>query len=219
VVPLLKHVVDALGAFLAALPGWFRKRYLWVLLLAPTAWVIVVYRLAARDVFGWGESGQGKGFMEILHPALLAGGTLLALAGWALSRNASTGFMGAVCALALSRELGGQGTSIVMLAGLVGLVTWAHGRRPKLATLLDSRLASSLLATGFICYAASQVLDRGIAKRIGRLLLWDGSWEMRYASQIEESLEAFGGACLLLAVLAVVLLAARRPVEPTAGGC
>ena len=79
-----------------------------------------------------------------------------------------------------------------------------------MATLLDSRLASSLMATCYIIYALSQLLDRNVAMRIGRLLLWDATWEIPYTSQIEESLETLGGLCLVLTVVVLIVLAVRE---------
>ena len=147
--------------------------------------------------------------MEIIHPSLLAGSMLLALVGWLYSRNTSLAFMGVMCAFTLARELGGQGTSFILYIGLLGLITYGHNNLDRLATLLESRLASSLMATCFIVYALSQILDRNVAMRIGRLLLWDSTWEIPYTSQIEESLETLGGLCLLLTVVVLIILLMR----------
>jgi hypothetical protein len=148
--------------------------------------------------------------MEIIHPSLLAAGALLALIGWQYSRNISLAFVGVMCAFTLARELGGQGTSFILYIGLLGLITYGHNNLGKLATLLDSRLASSLMATCYIVYALSQLLDRNVAMRIGRLLLWDATWEIPYTSQIEESLETLGGLCLVLTVVVLIVLAVRE---------
>jgi hypothetical protein len=147
--------------------------------------------------------------MEIIHPSLLAGSALLALAGWRYSRNTSLAFVGVMCAFTLARELGGQGTSFILYIGLIGLITYGYNNLDKLATLLESRLASSLMASGFIIYAISQLLDRGVAMRVGRLLLWDASWEIPFTSQVEESLESLGGLYLLLTVVVLIVLVVR----------
>jgi hypothetical protein len=204
----LVHIKTALAAFFRILPSWFRNRYLWVLLL-PVLVSLVVYKLAEANTFGWHSTAQCKLVMEIIHPSLLAGGILLALVGWRYSRNTSLAFVGVMCAFTLARELGGQGTSFILYIGLLGLVTYGYYNLGKLATLLESRLASSLMATCFIIYAISQLLDRGVAVRVGRLLLWDASWEIPYTSQIEESLESLGGLCLILTVVVLIVLVVR----------
>ena len=205
----LTQLKIAFPAFFRALPSWFLKRYYWILLLLPLLVSIVVYKLAEANIFGWHSVSQCKRVMEIIHPSLLAGGALLALVGWRYSRNTSLAFMSVMCAFTLARELGGQGTSFILYIGLLGLITYGHNNLDKLVTLLDSRLASSLMATCFIVYALSQILDRNVAMRIGRLLLWDSTWEIPYTSQIEESLESLGGLCLLLTVVVLIVLVTR----------
>jgi hypothetical protein len=205
----LIQIRTALGAFFRALPSWFLNRYLWILLLLPVLVSVVVYKLAEANIFGWSSTAQNKLVMEIIHPSLLAGGALLALAGWRYSRNTSLAFVGVMCAFTLARELGGQGTSFILYIGLIGLITYGHNNLDKLATLLESRLASSLMATAFIIYAISQLLDRSVAMRVGRLLLWDASWEIPFTSQIEESLESLGGLCLVLTVVVLIVLVVR----------
>ena len=205
----LIQIRTALGAFFRALPSWFRNRYLWILLLPPVLVSVVVYKLAEANIFGWSSTAQNKLVMEIIHPSLLTGGALLALAGWRYSRNISLAFVGVMCAFTLARELGGQGTSFILYIGLIGLITYGYNNLDKLSTLLESRLASSLMASCFIIYAISQLLDRGVAMRVGRLLLWDASWEIPFTSQVEESLESLGGLCLLLTVVVLIVLVVR----------
>lgn len=205
----LSRVRTAFPVFCRALPGWFLNRYYWVLLLLPALVSLLVYKLAEANVFGWQSSTPCKLVMEIIHPSLLTGGMLLALVGWRYSRNTSLAFVGVMCAFTLARELCGQGTSFILYIGLLGLITYGYYNLDKLATLLNSRLASSLMATCFIIYAISQLLDRGAAVRVGRLLLWDASWEIPYTSQIEESLESLGGLCLLFTVVVLIILVTR----------
>jgi hypothetical protein len=205
----LIQIRTALAAFFRALPRWFLNHYLWILLLLPVLVSVVVYKLAEANIFGWSSTAQCKLVMEIIHPSLLAGSALLALAGWRYSRNTSLAFVGVMCAFTLARELGGQGTSFILYIGLIGLITYGYNNLDKLATLLESRLASSLMATAFIIYAISQLLDRGVAMRVGRLLLWDASWEIPFTSQIEESLESLGGLCLMLTVVVLIVLVVR----------
>lgn len=208
------EIKTALVTFFRSLPHWFRTRYLWILLLIPAIWIIVIYLLSDADFMGWNDAETCKAFMEILHPALLATGVLIALSGWLLSRNTSLAFLSVMCAFLLAREIGGQGTSFILYAGLAGLIIYGYFNQLKLMTLLHSRFACSWLATGFICYAVSQLLDRGVIKRLGWLFTWDTSWRPPYTSQIEESLEALGGSFILLAVFVILILATRRYLIP-----
>ncbi len=207
---ILIHIKTALVGFFRALPRWFRSRYMWALLLVPVIWSIGIDRLADANAMGWSDSATNKAFMEILHPALLATGVLFALAGWLVTRNTSLAFLSVLCAFLLSRELGGQGTSIILYLGLVGLITYGYFNFHKLETLLGSRFITSCIATGFIIYAVTQMLDRGIIKRLGWLFTWDTSWRPPYSSQMEESLESLGGSFLLLAVLVTIVIAVRQ---------
>lgn len=212
---ILVQIRTALPVFFRALPSWFLNRYLRILLLLPVLVSLVVYKLAEANIFGWQSSSQNKVVMEIIHPSLLAAGILLALAGWRYSRNTSMAFVGVMCAFTLARELGGQGTSFILYIGLIGLITYGYFNQDKLVTLLESRLASSLMATCFITYAISQLLDRGAAAQVGKLLLWDASWEIPYTSQMEECLEAAGGLCLLFTLVVLITLVARDNLKPS----
>lgn len=203
------EVKDSLISFFKRLPGWFREQYLWPFLLAPAVCGFIIYQLADANVWGWQTAGELKATMEIIHPSLLALGALIALASWALTKKQSLAFVGAMCGFAFFRELGGQGTSIVLYLGLIALIVYAQKKPEKLLLLLGSRVATSLMATGFICYALSQLLDRGVIKRIGWLFTWDTSWKPPYSSQMEESLETLGGACLLVTVIVALVLALR----------
>lgn len=200
--------------FFRGLPGWFRTQYIWMLLLVPVIWSSIIYGLADANIMGWGEARICKAFMEVVHPSLLATGTLLAVAGWIFTRETSLAFLGVLCAFALSREIGGQGSSIILYMGLLGLIVYGHANRRKIKTLIDSAWATSFMASCFICYAVSQLFDRGVVKRLGWLFTWDTSWKPPYSNQIEESLEALGGGFLLLAVIATLILAMRRHGKP-----
>lgn len=203
------EVKNSLISFFKRLPGWFREQYIWSLLLAPAVCAFVIYQLSDANVWGWQTAGELKATMEIIHPSLLAFGALISLAGWALTKKQSLAFVGAMCGFAFFRELGGQGTSVVLYLGLIALIVYAQTKPEKLLLLLGSRVATSVMATGFICYAVSQLLDRGVIKRIGWMFTWDTSWKPPYSSQMEESLETLGGACLLLTVIVVLGLALR----------
>ncbi|HJP05254.1 MAG: hypothetical protein QGH46_09410 [Gammaproteobacteria bacterium] len=207
---MLKLIRTALGAFFKALPSWFRTRYLRVLLLIPIIWYVITYMLADANFMGWSNASTAKDFLEIVHPSLLASGVALGLLGFAITKNSSLLFISVMCTFGLAREIGGQGTSIILYLGLIALITYGYANRDKVQTLLQSRLASSCMATTFICYLVSQLLDRGVIKRIGWLFIQDTTWVPPYSSQIEESLESLGGAFLLATVAVLIVLAIRQ---------
>ena len=211
---MLNSVKPALSAFFRALPEWFRTRYLRVLLLIPIAWYVIIYMLADANFMGWNNASTAKNFMEILHPSLLASGTVLGLLGFTLTRNSSLAFMGVMCVFTLAREIGGQGSSIILYIGLIALITYGYANRDRVHSLMQSRLASSCMASAFVCYFASQLLDRGVIKRIGWLFTEGTSWVPPYSDQIEESFESLGGAFLLVTVL---ILTTRELVREEAG--
>ena len=198
---MIKLVKTALSAFLKGLPEWFRTRYLWAMLLIPVVCYVIVYMLADADVMGWRTASTAKSLMEVVHPSMLASGVVLGLLGYAVTRAPSLGFMSVLCAFTLAREIGGQGSSIILYIGLIMLITYGYANLSSVYSLLQSRLVSSCVASTFVCYFVSQLLDRGVIKRVGWLFTEGSSWAPPYSSQIEESLESLGGAFLLMAVL------------------
>jgi hypothetical protein len=164
-----KRAGEKLVRFCKILPGWFRSEYARGFLFAPFLCVLVVYQLADANVWGWQTADVLKATMEVLHPSLLAAGALIGAVAWMLTRKESAAFVGVICMFAFFRELGGQGTSVILYLGLIAIIIYAQSYPDKLVTCLGSRLATSLIATGFICYALSQLLDRGVIKRIGWL--------------------------------------------------
>ena len=76
------------------------------------------------------------------------------------------------------------------------------------------RWATPLLGMCFVCYLSSQLLDRGIVKRIGWLILWDTSWKPAYSSNLEEALETLGGLFLLCTPFAVKVSRAANLARP-----
>jgi hypothetical protein len=207
------QMLKALRQFFGALPDWYREQYQWALLALPLIWGGAVFQLAAANAFGWKDPANCHALMEIVHPGVLAVGSLVGLIGWFSKRDPSLMFLVVMLMFVLAREIGGQGTSVILYCGLVLLISYSYSNWKKLATLLESRMALSLMATGFICYLVSQLFDRGVIKRIGWLFTWDTSWKPAYSTQIEESLEALGG-CFLLASVVVTLALAFRAAKP-----
>lgn len=184
--------------------SWVRRDFIRWLLLVPVVSTSIVYVISSRDLRGWGDSHTFKALMEVVHPLLLVGFLLVSLQSLRVTRDAAYGFLGVLSIFVLSREVLGQGSSLILYGGLVCLTVYARRNVEKLTNLFTSRWATSFLLMCLICYASSQLLDRGVVKRIGWLVLWDTSWKPPFASNFEEALESLGGLFLLLTPFAVV---------------
>lgn len=165
--------------------------------------MLLVYCLSEANFQGWGDSGVFKPIMEILHPALLAGFMFVALLRLWMTRDATFAFLAILSVFVLTREIVGQGSSFILFAGLIGLFIYGNKRPERIASLLHSKWAICFMIMCFVCYLTSQLMDRGVVKRIGWLILWDTSWEPPHASNLEEALESVGGFFLLLTPFAI----------------
>ena len=197
-------VLNSQRDLIAALPAWWRQSFIYPLLIVPLLAIAVVYGISESNFFGWGDRTVAKAQLEILHPALLAIGVALAGLGWWLNRDPVLAFVAVLIVFPLSRELMGQGSSGIMIVGLLGVIFWGHRHTDDLKGLLQSRLATSALALCFFSYGLSQALDRGVIKRIGWLFTGDTSWRVPHSSNLEEGLETIGGAFLLVAAITVI---------------
>ena len=199
----------ALGCFLSSLHGWVRRDFIWGLLLVPVLFSLVVYGLSALNFQGWGNQSVFKPLMEIVHPALLAVFLLVSLLRLWVSRDTAFAFLAVLSAFVLVRELMGQGSTVILYVGLIGLIVYGNRHPDRIVSLLSSKWATSFLGMCFVCYLCSQLLDRGIVKRIGWLIFWDTSWKPPFSSNLEEALESLGGLFLLLSPFAM-----RAGVKP-----
>ncbi len=197
------QIGQAAAGFLRSLLAWAHRDFIWYLLIVPVLLIAAVYQLSAANFLGWGDSSVFKPLMEIVHPALLAGFLCFSLLRRLQTRDTAFAFLAVLSAFVLSREIMGQGSSIVLYAGLIGLIVYGRIHPHRIAPLLRSRWATSFLGMCFVCYLSSQLLDRGVVKRIGWLVLWDTSWEPPYASNLEEALESLGGLFLMLTPLVI----------------
>lgn len=195
---LFKQTRNALYSFVAALPKWARSNFYWSLLIIPLVFSGFVYGISEADIFGWQDFRKCKNVMEIIHPSLLALVIVISISGWLSTKEQASSFLAVLGAFALFREIFGQGTTPVFLAGIIGLIVYWDQDRERIAMLLNSRWATSFLAMCFFCYLLSQLLDRGVIKRIGWLILWDTSWKPPHSSNIEEGLESLGGLFLVI---------------------
>jgi hypothetical protein len=189
--------------FPASALKWARSDFIWGLLFVPVLFVALVFSLCDANFLGWSDSDVFKPLMEIVHPILLAGFLLLSLQSWRLTRDVAFCFLTVLSVFVLARELVGQGSTFVLYAAIIGLILYGSHDPQRIGSLLRSRWATSLLGMCFVCYLSSQLLDRGIVKRIGWLILWDTSWKLPYSSNLEESLESLGGFFLLCTPFAI----------------
>jgi hypothetical protein len=189
--------------FLSSLKGWARRDFIWGMLIVPLLHIVLFYQLSKINFSGWADQSLFKSLMEIVHPALLAGFILLSLLRLWISRDTAFAFLAVLGAFVLGRELMGQGSTFILLAAIIGLILYGRRYPDLIASLLTSRWALSFIGMCFVCYFSSQMLDRGIVKRIGWLIFWDTSWKPPFSSNLEESLESLGGFFLLLTPLAI----------------
>lgn len=182
---------------------WIAENFRRSLLTVPVAIIALVYLLSVNDIAGSSDEHVFKGFMEILHPGLLSGFLLVSLGRWVATRQVEFAFLGVLAACTLSRELIGQGSSFIVYAGIIVLYWYASRNHEKLGPLLKSDWVMSFIFMCFVCYATSQLLDRGAVKHLGRLILADSEWKLAHSSNLEEALESLGGGFLLLASICV----------------
>jgi hypothetical protein len=177
--------------------GWIRSDFKWSLLIIPILFSVLIYSLSEVDYQGWGDRHRFKFLMEIVHPVILATFLLVSLQSWLSTKDTTFIFLTVLSVLVLGRELYGQGAGFVFYPALIGLIVYGSRNPDRIASLLGSKWATSFLGMCFLCYLSSQLLDRGLVKRIGWLIFWDTSWKPPHASNLEESLESLGGLFLL----------------------
>ncbi len=195
--------------FVSSLRDWARRDFVWGLMIVPLLLVLLIYVLSEANFRGWQDSDVFKPLMEIVHPGLLSGVLVVSLVRLLAGRDRTFVFLAVLAAFVLGREIMGQGSSFILFAGLILLFTYGNKHPDRIASLLGSRWATSFLAMCFVCYLTSQLLDRGLVKRIGWLIFWDTSWQPPHASNLEEALESLGGLFLLLMALAIPRLPRR----------
>ena len=178
---------------------WIAEDFHWSLLSAPVLVTGLVYFVSIKDIGGLGPEHVFKAWMEFLHPALLLAFLLVSWSRWFLTREAAFAFLGVLSLCVFSRELIGQGSSFIVYGGIIVLFAYAVRRHERLVPLLKSDWVMSFVFMCFVCYAASQLLDRGAVKHAGRIIMSDSEWKLAHSSNLEEALESLGGGFLLLA--------------------
>lgn len=155
----------------------------------------------------WDETGRWKDLFEIAHPALLVLGAFLGFLGRVQYRRTAFVFLGTIFAVALFREIAGQGWTSVFCGGMLVLIVYGLLNPEKLTLLHESRWTLSFVGMCFFCYVLSKLLDMGLVKRLAKPFA-KTKWPP-YSSYIEESLEFLGGFFLVLAVLSLFFLAGK----------
>ena len=196
--------------FFTALPKWIRKEFIWGYLFAPIVLTILMYYVSDNNIFGWQDSSYCKDQLEIIHPSFLGFAVILAFLGWLWTKDFAPACLGILSAGALGREILGQGHTFIFVIVILIVIIFTEQNRNKMTTLLKSKLSTSLLGMTFVCYIISQMLDRGLVKRIGWLITWDTSWKPMYSSNLEESLETLGGLFLVFTIISVIKIARRK---------
>ncbi len=199
----------SLKNFISALPDWWRRDFIWRLMAAPVLFIVFMYILSDVNIFGWQDSSVCKNDLEIIHPALLLLTIIISVGGWLKTKDSALIFIGFLAAFAMARELLGQGSTFIFVAGIIGLIIYGDRDHERIKTLLNSKWSTSLLGMCFICYFISQLLDRGFIKRIGWLVTMDTSWKPPYSSNIEEGLESLGGFFLVLTSISLIIFTGK----------
>ena len=200
----------SLKNFIQALPDWWRRDFMWRLIAWPFLFIVLMYILSDANIFGWQDSSVCKNDLEIIHPALLLLTIILSVGGWLKAKDSALLFLGFLAAFALARELLGQGSTFVFIAGIIGLIIYCNRDLERIKTLLNSKWSTSLLGMCFICYFISQLFDRGLIKRIWWLVKMDTSLKLPYSSNIEEGLESLGGFFLVLTSISLIIHTGKR---------
>jgi hypothetical protein len=195
----------SLKNFIQALPDWWRRDFVWRLMTVPVLFIVLMYILSDANIFGWQDSTGCKNDLEIIHPVLLLFSIIISVGGWLKTKDSALLFIGFLAAFALARELLGQGSTFVFIAGIIGLIIYANRDLERIKTLLNSKWSTSLLGMCFICYFISQLFDRGFMKRIWWLVTMDTSSKPPYSSNIEEGLESLGGFFLVLTSISLII--------------
>jgi hypothetical protein len=207
-----------LQSYPAAVWSWFRKDFIWPLLLLPILYALLLYFIFDLKLMGemvgkewktWDVDNRWKDVFEIVHPSLLTLGAFLGFLGAVEYKKRVFAFLGLLCGFALFRELAGQGWTVVLYIGILLSIIYARYNSEKLILLHESRWTLSFVGMCFSCYALSQLMDRGLVKRLARPFT-ETKWPP-YSSAIEEGLESLGGFFLLLAIISLFFLKGKPP--------
>ena len=200
----MKNYFDILVAFIADAFHWTIKDFQYWLLIFPVLVSVGTYHVTDSNTFGCLDFIRCKGYLEVIHPMVLALSVIGGFAGYYRSKQTVFLFVSALCCLPLLREVLGQGYSFLIVIGLPIMIVYAVDNRKKIEPLYQSRISKSFLTMTFICYITSQLLDRGVVKRVYYVLTGDRTFSDRFYSEIvEESLESLGGMFLLAVVIAL----------------
>lgn len=180
------------------LRGWARKDFYWWLIVIPILQWLLVAHLSAIGFHEWQNHTVFKSLMEWVHPCILLAFTLIVLQRWRLDRTYTYGWLSILGFTLFCRELHFIGSSITSYTILIIMALIVFRHPDRLRPLFKVRWASSFFAMTWLLYLTSQLIDRGVIKRVGWVLLQNPEWDIPYSSNIEESLESLGGLFLLI---------------------
>jgi hypothetical protein len=186
-----------------AMLSWVKHEFKWPLVFAIPVVCIVVQVLSQMNFLQWGDSSiHLKRYLEIIHPALLAGFTLVAFAHWLKHHIYASLWISILGAAFFIREIHFPWSDYIMAAIILGLFFQAYKNPDTLAALTKNPIALSLMAMGFISYFSSEILlDRGLIKQPFQIYYGSEEWKLPNSSNMEESTETLGGIFLFLSVV------------------
>lgn len=178
---------------------WIRREFRWPLLLAIPAVALLIALLSSRDFLEWDSRSTLKPVLEIIHPGLLFGFTVIALVGWLGKGYHVSAWMALLGSAFLMREIHFAGSDYLMGIIVLGIAVYVWRHPSKFEALWATPWSLSLLVMSLVSYGCSEVLfDRGLIKQPFEIIFSDPEWKLPYSSNIEESLETLGGFFLLL---------------------
>ena len=181
----------------------FRSGSPWMLLV-PGITVLLVW----FSQFTVWHSLLRKDFQETIAPMTLAVATLMAGVVWLKHRLLFTGWVFALSAALLCRELHFWGTNNGIYVILILLFAFAARRHDRMQPFAGDRAVCGLLFGSMWAYFIAKTFDRGYWRK-----LFPAVESIRDA--FEESIETTGHLLILLLVLAVWRIAARMRMGPT----
>jgi hypothetical protein len=185
------NVVDKLRA-------WMTNGFDWKLMLIPVGVIVAVFLVTFHNVMGWSDEDRFKSMMEVVHPAFLVIMAAVSWGKWYRLQQPVFAFVGVLSLFVLSREILGEGSSVILYIGIIGISLYGRKHSEIVNTMFSSRMAASLITATILCYALSQCFDRGTFRWFFRQYYGDPRWMLWGSSNFEEALEATGGFFLMM---------------------
>lgn len=174
--------------------------------LIPTSGLCLLGLLGCGQLLPWfvGKyAWTGKDCQEVLGPSLLAAAVLVATLQWAMERSFCRGWMLALPAVLLCRELHFPGTGTGVYVGLAALTLTAVRHRARLQPVWNCSSLGGWWFGALSWYVLAVSIDSGAWKFLPHAHWW--------SVNLEETLESGGHFCILLGTLSSVVMVASRP--------